>query len=269
MSASIRITGATRLYAILGDPIAQVRSPQTFSARFADAGIDAVLVPWHVPRERFDALVPALLSLANLDGVLVTEPFEARMAAFASRLGTTDRCIGAVNALRREADGSWTGDMFDGLGFVRGAEAKGERVRGRRVALFGAGGAGSAIACALAEAGVESIDVIDVDRAKAEALVRRLKDAFPRCALATASGVRSGAGLIVNASPVGMRTGDELPGEIPPLDPGTLVGDVVITDAPTPIIRHAMRCGCRWVDGRDMLGGQADAIMAFFAAART
>jgi len=269
MSAPIRITGATRLYAIVGDPIAQVRSPETFSARFAEAGIDAVLVPWHVPHERFDALVPALLSLGNLDGVLVTVPFKARMAAFASKLGTTARCIGAVNALRREADGSWSGDMFDGLGFVRGAERKGESVRGRRVALFGAGGAGSAIACALAEARVESIDVIDVDRSKADALVRRLKDAFPACALATAGDVRGGIDMIVNASPLGMRPGDGLPGEIPPLDAGTLVGDVIIADAPSPMIRHAMRCGCRWVDGRDMHGGQADAIMAFFAAART
>lgn len=269
MSAAIRITGTTRLYAILGDPIAQVRSPETFSGRFADAGIDAVLVPWHVPRERFDELMPALLALGNLDGVLVTVPFKARMAAFASRLGPTAQCIGAVNALRREADDSWTGDMFDGLGFVRGAERKGERIRGRRVTLFGAGGAGSAIACALAEAGVQSIDVVDVERSKAEALVRRLKDAFPGCALATGSGVRGGSDMIVNASPVGMRPGEGFPGEIQPLDAGTLVGDVVITDAPTPIISHAMRCGCRWVDGRDMIGGQADAIMAFFAAAPT
>ena len=268
MSASIRITGATRLYAIVGDPIAQVRSPEVFSVRFADAGLDAVLVPWHVPSARFDAIVPALLALGNLDGVLVTVPFKARMAAFASRLGATAECIGAVNALRREADSSWTGDMFDGMGFVRGAERKGERIRGRRVALFGAGGAGSAIACALAEAGVESIEVIDVDRPKAEALVRRLKDAFPRCAWATASGVRGGIDMIVNASPVGMRPGDGLPGEMPPLDAGGLVGDVVIADAPTPIIRYAMRSGCRWVDGRDMHGGQVEAITAFFAAAR-
>ena len=47
--------------------------------------------------------------------------------------------------------------MFDGAGFVRGASARASALRGRRVALFGAGGAGSAIACALAAAGVESL----------------------------------------------------------------------------------------------------------------
>ena len=267
MNQAVRITGATRLYAIIGDPIAQVRSPEVFSERFAAKGLDAVLIPAHVPVGSFDAIVPALLRLGNLDGVLVTVPFKARMVSFAERLGPTAKTVGAVNALRREADGSWTGDMFDGIGFVRGAEGKGERIRDRRVALFGAGGAGSAIACALADAGVRSIDIIDTDAAKARILVEKLKRAFPGCALVMANRMPHGADMVVNASPVGMRPDDGLPSEIGPLDPATLVGDVVITASPTPLIRHAMQFGCHWVDGRDMHGGQVDAITAFFASA--
>jgi shikimate dehydrogenase len=262
------ITGATRLYAIIGDPIAQVRSPEVFTARFAEAGIDAVMIPVHVPEQRFDAIAPAVLALGNLDGVLVTVPFKARMARFATRVGATAKTIGAVNALRREADGSWTGDMFDGVGFVRGIERKAERIRGRRVALFGAGGAGSAIACALADAGVQSIDVIDTDGRKAAMLVEMLARAFPACAFAAPSSFRSsGVDMIVNASPVGMRPDDRPPGDIGPLDAGTLVGDVVITATPTALIRHAMQYGCSSVDGRDMHGGQVEALLAFFAGA--
>ena len=162
------ITGRTRLYAIIGDPIAQVRSPQVYTERFAAAGIDAVLIPAHVPADRFDTIIPALLGLANLDGLLVTVPFKTRIVSFADRLGPTAEAVGAVNALRREADGSWSADMFDGIGFVRAAERKGQRLQGRKVALFGAGGAGSAIACALARASVASIDIIDTDAARAK-----------------------------------------------------------------------------------------------------
>ena len=265
MTRPLSITGATRLYAIIGDPIAQVRSPQVFTERFAAMGGDAVLVPAHVPADRFDAIVPALLALGNLDGVLVTVPFKSRMLPFAERMGATAKIIGAVNALRREADGSWTGDMFDGLGFVRGAESKRARIRGRRVTLFGAGGAGSAIACALADAGVQSIDIIDIDAPKAKKLVERLKPAFPGCALAAASGMRGGVDMVVNASPVGMRPDDGLPADIGRLDSGTLVGDVVIAQAPTAMIRHAIHWGCDWVDGRDMHAGQVEALLAFFA----
>lgn len=267
MTHSAAITGATRLYAIIGDPVAQVRSPEVFTQRFAERGIDAVMIPVHVPADRVDAIAPALLALGNLDGVLVTVPFKARMAAYATRVGVTAETIGAVNALRREADGSWTGDMFDGVGFVRGAERKGERIAGRRVTLLGAGGAGSAIACALAQAGVTSIDVVDTDAQKAARLVETLTRAFPRCAFVAAHGVREGVDMIVNASPVGMRPDDGLPAAIGRLDAKTLVGDVVITPTPTALIRHAMECGCAWIDGRDMHGGQVDALLAFFAGA--
>jgi shikimate dehydrogenase len=266
MTTGVRIDGRTRLYAIVGDPIEQVRSPETFTERFAADGVNAVLVPAHVPAERFDEVVPALRALRNLDGLIATIPFKARIVAYADRLGTTAKTVGALNALRREPDGSWSGDMFDGLGFVRGAERQGERIRGRRVALFGAGGAGSAIACALADAGVQSIAVIDTDAPRAQMLVDKLRPAFARCAFETASRVPDHCDMVVNASPVGMRAGDGLPGDIGRLAPGTLVGDVVVSDTPTPIIRRAIDCGCRYVDGRMMHAGQIDAIVAFLMA---
>lgn len=259
-----RIAGRTRLYAIIGDPIAQVRSPEVFTERFAQAGVDAVMVPAHVPIARFDEIVPALLALGNLDGLLVTIPFKTRMAAFATRFGAAAECIGAVNALRRETDGTWTGDMFDGTGFVRAAERKGWRIRGRHVALFGAGGAGSAIAHALAVAGVASIDIIDIDRCKADTLVHRLRGVFAGTRFDTSSSPGIDLDMIVNATPLGMRANDPMPGNIGALSAGTLVGDVVIADSPTPLIRHAMSFGCRVVEGKDMHAGQIDAIMAFF-----
>ena len=190
------------------------------------------------------------------------------MARYASRLGAAARCIGAVNALRREADGSWSGDMFDGAGFVRGIERKGERLRGRRVLLFGAGGAGSAIACALAEAGVASIRIASPDPARGARLVAAVERAFPHCDVARATAERDGIDMVVNASPVGMKPGDGLPGDIGPLAPDTLVGDVVVSEVPTVLIRQAIESGCPWADGRDMHAGQIDAIMAFLAPRR-
>ena len=265
MSAAISIKGATRLYPIIGDPISQVRSPEVFSARFAGAGVPAVCIPMHVPSDRFETIVPQLMALGNVDGLIATVPFKPRMLAFADRLGRTAQTVGALNALRREADGSWTGDMFDGIGFVRGARNKGERLAGRRVALFGAGGAGSAIACGLAEAGVSSIAIIDQEDGKAKALAQKLERAFPECTVSVAREMPATVDMVVNASPVGMQPDDRLPGAIGRLDPGTLVGDVVILPGASPMIRHAIEYGCRYVDGREMMDGQVDALLAFFA----
>jgi shikimate dehydrogenase len=264
MSTLVKVNGATRLYGIVGDPVVQARSPEVYCERFAAAGLNAVLVPVQVTVENFDKVMPALMAVSNLDGLLVTAPFKTRMLPFAARLGAAAACIGAVNALRREVDGSWSADMFDGEGFVRGVLAKGDRLQGRRVLMFGAGGAGSAIACALAAAGVASIRIVNPDADRTARLVAALEKAFPACDIAEASSSRQGFDIIVNASPVGMKPDDGLPGDLGTLTPEMLVADVVVSSTPTVVIQKAIDSGCRWANGRDMHSGQIEAIMGFF-----
>jgi shikimate dehydrogenase len=264
MTTSVRISGTTRLFAIVGDPIAQVKSPGVYTALFAERGIDAVMLPAHVLPDRFDESLRGLMALGNLDGLVVTVPYKARMVPFATRLGPTAARIGALNALRREADGSWSGDMFDGAGFVQAAQRKGVALTGRRVALFGAGGAGSAIACELASVGAASVAIIDLAADRAHSLARRLAAAFPACDIHATTQVAADRNMIVNASTVGMRAGDGLPGDIGRLDANTVVGDVVTGAAATPLIRQAIEAGCSTVDGHDMFAGQMEALIHFF-----
>jgi len=265
---SIHIDGATRLYGIVGHPIAQVKSPEVFSERFAAAAINAVMLPVHVLPDRFDATMAALMGIENLDGLLVTVPYKPQAARYANRLGPTASRIGATNALRREQDGTWSGDMFDGAGFVRAFQQKGCELRGRRVALFGAGGAGSAIACELAAVGVASIAILEPQRERAAALAATLRQSFPGCRTDVVDTVPPGTDMIANASTVGMRKDDGMPANIGVLASDTLVGDVIVSREPTALIRHAMRQGCRYIVGREMVAGQAEAIMAFFGEAR-
>ena len=75
--------------------------------------------------------------------------------------------------------------------------------------------------------------------------------------------------MIVNASTVGMRPGDGLPGDVGAVTADTLIGDVINTDAKTPMIDLALRHGCPYVAGKDMHAGQGEALLAFFAAATT
>src|SRR5258706_178860 len=103
--------------------IAQVKSPEGFSERFATAGMNAVMIPLQVLPGHFDQTIIALKAIGNLDGLIMTVPYKAEAARFADRLGPTASKIRALNAMRREPDGTWTGEMFDGKGFVRGARA--------------------------------------------------------------------------------------------------------------------------------------------------
>jgi shikimate dehydrogenase len=257
------VDGATRLYCIIGDPVAQTGSPRVFSERFRAAGHNAILVPFHVPGAVFEPTVRGIMALANLDGIIVTVPYKARMLAFVDRILPTAQKVGAVNALRRDADGKWSGDMFDGRGMVRAITAGARAIAGRNVMLIGAGGAGSAIACALAEAEVASITLCDIDTRKARTLLARLAAIAPACTLRLGPATTGGIDLLVNASPIGMKAEDGLPAPIGKLDPHVIVADVVLKDE-TPLLRHAHACGCATVRGVDMMLGQVDEMLAFF-----
>jgi shikimate dehydrogenase len=257
------LDGATRLYCIVGDPVAQTGSPRVFSERFRAAGRNAVLVPFHVPAAAFETAMRGIMALGNLDGIIATVPYKTRVLQFADRILPTAQKVGAINALRRDPDGQWTGDMFDGRGFVRGLATRGHSVAGRNVMLIGAGGAGSAIACAIAEAGAASITLCDIDQRKARALAARVAAAAPACTIRVGPATTAGIDVLINATPVGMNPQDGLPASLGKLDPHVVVGDVVLKDE-TPLLRHAAACGCPAIGGQAMLDGQVDEMLAFF-----
>jgi shikimate dehydrogenase len=263
-AAPLAVDGATRLFGIVGDPIAQVGSPRVFTGRMHAAGRNALMLPMHVPAARFEEVMPGLMALANLDGLIITVPFKARALALLDEVRPAGRLVGAVNAMRREPDGRWTGDNFDGSGFIGALRRHGQDVAGRRVMLIGAGGAGSAIAVALAEAGVGAVTIFDIDLARAESLAARLRAAFPAPTIAVAPVAGGNADILVNATPVGMGEDARLPAPIGRLDSRVVVFDAVQKPEVTPLLRHAAACGCVAIGGRHMLEGQADVMSDFF-----
>src|SRR5690348_4025016 len=142
------ITGETRLFVIIGHPVAQVKAPMAFNPLFRKKGRNAAMVPIDVAPDQLDAAIAGLKKIANLDGIVVTVPHKTRMAQLVDAVLPTGRMVGAINAARRERDGRWTGDMFDGRGSVHGLRAAGIEPRGRKILVVGAGGAGSAVAFA-------------------------------------------------------------------------------------------------------------------------
>lgn len=258
------VTGATRLYGIIGDPIEQVKSPEVLTARFRDAGVNALLVPMQVKAETFDETIRGLKALANLHGLIATIPYKVRAAAAVDKLWPTGKRVGAINAMRREPDGRWAGDMFDGKGCVTGMRSNGIDPKGLRVMLLGAGGAGSAIADALAEAGVRSITLFDQDRPKASQLADRLMRAHPETECRAGEPTVDGQDVLINATPIGMSPKDGVPAHFPRLDPKLFVVDIVVKADETPLLACARAAGCRTMAGRTMVTSQADLIMRFF-----
>jgi shikimate dehydrogenase len=263
------VSGRTRVFGIVGDPIEQVRSPEMFTAEFRRRGRDGVLVPIHVRPGDFDACLPELLKIANLDGLIFTIPYKARALRLADLLGPNAQIVGAINALAHTTDGRWKGDIFDGLGCVEAFRRRGITFSNRRVMLLGAGGAGSAIAVALAFEGPRSLRIYDPDATRAEALSAKVKRVDPRIETPIGTPIVTGIDALLNASPVGMLDDARLPLEVERLPRELTVFDAIVTPERTPLLALAESCGCATIRGLEMMRGQIDTMVDFFGYSKT
>lgn len=258
------ITGDTRLHVIIGDPIAQVGSPGLFNPAFRKRGARAVLVPAHVTPGDLAAAIAGLRLIGNLDGIVVTVPHKIAVMNLIDEIRPSGRRIGAVNAIRRTADGRLVGDNFDGKGCIRALADDGRSVAGRQVLLVGAGGAGRAVAHAVADEKPARLRLFDVDEQRLAQLVLSLRQAHPDISVETGPVDPEGFDMVVNCTPLGMRQGDPFPIDPVRIAPATLVVDVILKPATSPLILAAAAKGCPVQRGIRMLEGQVDAICDFF-----
>ncbi len=259
---SINLNGRTHLYPLLGDPIIYARSPDWLSKRMAQRGMNMISLPMEVPQGQLDVVVAALAATKNVDGFSLTMPHKTAGYAYCSTVSDTSRMLGVVAAIRRNKDGSWHGHTTDGDAFVKAQIDNGATLRGARVLVLGAGGAGSAIVISMLEAGAAEVVVHDQDEARARKLLDILRDkAGGR--LKVGSNDPTGFDVVSNATPMGMAQGDPLP-----LDPARLastmfVGDVVAGHGVTPLMQAARAAGCRTADGDAMVIAVLDVMCDF------
>jgi shikimate dehydrogenase len=259
-----QIDGLTRLFVIIGDPIHGVRTPTVFNEMFGRKNINAVMVAHHLAAADIETAWAGLKTIRNLDGIVITMPHKMPMSDLVDSLGINGRVAGAINAARRNSDGTWEGDMFDGVGCVDGLKRQGHEVAGRSVFLMGIGGAGSAIAGALAQAGVKRLIVQDIDTPRLERTVERIRTAYPELSVGPGTIGDGPFDVVVNATPQGMREGDPLPFDPSPLPASTLVVDVIIKPEVTPLLTLAQKTGHPIQLGRHMHRGQAITVAKFF-----
>jgi shikimate dehydrogenase len=231
--------------AIIGWPLGHTASPRLWEGMGKRRGIPVVYESRPVAPD--DVVGWTALWGAPLSGFNVTSPYKERAARACARLAPTAERIGAANLVRATPEG-WEGHSTDGYGFARALLAEGESMRGRTAAVLGSGGAGRAVACALADAGARVT------------LVTRAPDREPRgCAEAPRiawDDVSDPFDIVVNATTIGAE---------PPAPPipyerccaGALAVDLHYVPPVTAFLTAARDAGARILNGFGMLVHQA------------
>ena len=258
------IDGQTEIIAHIGYPTHTFKSPLIYNPYFEAAGIAAVVVPMACQAHHLSRFLPAVFGLDNVRGALITMPHKVSVLELLDEVTPTVHIAGACNAVKKTAQGRLLGDLFDGIGFVRGLRRKGFAFQGKSALIVGTGGVGSAIAASLATTGLASLDLFDLNSRSAQALAERLQAQVPGLSVRLGRNDPQGYDLVINATPLGMNPQDPAPLQLETLSPSTWVAEVVMSQLPTPLMARARRLGCPLLVGTDMLFEQIPAYLEFF-----
>jgi len=252
-------TGATRVAAVIGDPIGHSRSPRILNAAFAAAGLDWVFVAFPVLEGQAPAALAAMRTF-GISGLSVTMPHKTAVADRLDAqpwggLSETARRLRAVNCVVADG-GRLVGHNTDGTGFVASLSSDaGFSPDGRRCVVLGAGGAARALVLALAEAGAAEVAVVNRTPERA-AEAAALAGPVGRVGSFDGPDVLVGADLVVNATSVGMD-GRSCPVDPERLEATMLVADIVMQPLDTPLLQAAAARGAATLTGLGMLARQA------------
>lgn len=261
------IDGHTAVYFIVGHPVEQVQAPTSFNRIFALLGINAVLVPVQVAPADLQAFVKSAFAAPNVHGLWVTIPHKAAILDALDSMSDIARMAGAVNGVRRKADGKLDGGLFDGEGFVASLGYFNIAYAAQRVLILGAGGAAAAIGASLALAGNQvpaEIAFFDPSTQRASEAAARITAGSSVKAWAATSNDPAGYDVVINASPLGLKSTDPLPCDVARMDAGAALVDILMKNQPTPVVRAARACGLVAEPGFEMLIQQTHCYLDFF-----
>ena len=247
------ITGSTRIYSTLGDPIHQVKAPQLINDIFARRFLDGVMVPMHILPKNLAQAFDGLRAMENFGGCVVTVPHKTVAPSLCDEITPEAKQVGAVNIIRRTSEGKLIGGILDGIGFVEGLKREGIEPRHQSVYMAGAGGAANAIAYALAASGVKKIVISNRSPQRALELITRLQKDYPsiECHLGTTD--PSGLDLVINCTSLGLNHADAFPCDVEKLSPDQIVAEIIMKPVETPWLKIAKQKGCRIQYGLPML----------------
>lgn len=270
------IPSADKLYAeVIGDPIAQSKSPLIHGFWLEKCGLDAAYDKTRVAPDGLADYLTERKADKNWRGCNVTMPHKQAIVPLLDQLTPLAQRIGAVNTVIRQEDGSLLGHNTDVGGFLEPLQDHLSQDHLFRMArILGTGGAAKALVTGLSDQGMVIVLAgRNVQKAAAMLEEQARGDDHHSVALSHFSGPtdfafddREGClDVIVNASPLGMRGQPDLAFDFSHAPPGSIVYDIVTDPVETRFLQDAKAAGFETIDGLAMLIGQAaEAFTLFF-----
>jgi shikimate dehydrogenase len=243
-----------KLYGLVGFPIKHSLSPRMHNAAFSKLKIKAKYKLFELKPEQLRGFLGSLKK-KNICGFNVTYPYKEEILEFLNSKSLGVKEIGAANTVVVDHSGKLKGFNTDYLGFS--AHLKELKVKPKRVAIIGAGGAAKAVCFALAKMKISELCIYDIDKFKSLSLFKNLNSNFPEIKFDVATRLEdlalSSKDLLINATPIGMRPDDPCLVGVQDLHPGLFIYDLIYSPPETKLISLAKKHNLNYANGLGML----------------
>lgn len=251
----MKIDGSTQLAGVFGSPIAHTASPAMHNAAFTSLKMNWCYIACHVDPANLRAALAGIRDM-NFRGVNLTVPHKILALDFVDSVEPEARQLGAVNTIINES-GKLRGCNTDGYGFAKALQDDFDlELKGLRILILGAGGAGRALAIQSALAGAAKIIVANRTAGKTDAIaaeVTKTKTGFATTSLDGVGKLLKEVDLLVNATSVGLKDGESLAIPAEAFHKNLAVYDTIYRPAETELLRQAAAAGAKVSNGLSML----------------
>jgi len=255
------LSGKTKIIGLLGYPVSHSLSPAMHNAAFQKAGLDFVYVCFPVKPEELGKAINGIRTL-NIAGVNITVPHKSAAIPYVDEVSEEAKKIGAINTIVNR-EGRLFAYNTDVNGFWQSLENEGISLKGARVVMLGAGGVARAFAVGTILKNAASLAISDIIPKKAEELVQDVKSMASDAEIVSVTPDSSGfkellgkAGLIINATPLGMKPDDPFPftrAQWDAVRSSTVIFDAVYNLKGTQLQKAAQEKGIAYISGIEML----------------
>ena len=266
------ISSTTSFIALIGNPVSHSLSPIMQNAAFKYLGLDLIYIA--IPCKDKDLeLVLNSLKKINCKGLNITIPYKEKVFDICSEISPIANKLKAINTLKLNSEKEWSGTNTDVEGFIY--PLKKLNLTKKQSIVLGSGGAARSVIQGLINLNFSKISVISRNKSSLDELTKNFKNQIQIQSLLNsdnqAQNLVEEADLIVNTTPVGMKTAKNATNVLPygkdfwrSLNSKSIIYDLIYNPAPTPLLQIGDKKGCMTIDGLEMLVAQGIGSLSFW-----
>ena len=266
------ITSKTSFIALIGNPVNHSLSPIMQNAAFKYLGLDLIYIAIPCRDEDLELVLNSLKKI-NCKGLNITIPYKEKVFDLCSEISPIAKKLKAINTLKLNSEREWSATNTDVEGFVY--PLKTLNLTNKQAIVLGSGGAARSVIQGLINLNSSTISVVSRNKSSLDELIKNFGNQIEIQGLLNkdnrAQNLIEEAGLIINTTPVGMKTATHEENILPygetfwrSLNSKTIVYDLIYNPAPTPLLKFSAKKGCMTIDGLQMLVAQGMKSLSFW-----